>query len=344
MLEAMLKEIETRVNYLEGERVSTLYFGGGTPSLLSVKEINDLISCCEKHFELVADIEITLEANPDDLNDSYLNDLDGLTFVNRLSVGIQSFHDEELKFMNRAHSAREALECLERIKSCSFNSISTDLIFGVPGSSDYSWKKNLSYLMQFDPEHISLYALTVEDKTPLAKQIRLGKATGPEESVQHSQFLIALDYLVEYGYEQYEISNYAKTGYESKHNSSYWKSKKYLGIGPSAHSYNGLSRSWNVANNKRYLDGIKNGEKIYYEETLKYSDRYNEYVMTSIRTKWGISADKINKDFSDFESSFLTEVKAWIETGHIQYENNNYILTREGKFLADGIAASLFVG
>jgi len=342
MVDALLKEIELRKNYLQDETVATIYFGGGTPSLLSIEDCRMLIESCKTLFPVAADAEITIETNPDDITDEKLSGWKEAG-VNRLSIGIQSFFEEDLIWMNRAHSSQQATGSLQSaIKQ--FNNITIDLIYGHPLLTDEKWKQNVDTVIQLGIPHISCYALTVEPKTPLDKLIREHKKEDVEPDKQARQFLLLMDWLQEAGYEHYEISNFAKPaspagrpGMRSKHNSSYWSGKKYLGIGPSAHSFDGETRQWNVANNKTYIDSIAKEIIPAEKEILTETQKLNEYIMTSLRTVEGLDLRKVERLELGVRS------RKFIDNGKIILENNFLKLTREGKLFADGIAAELFL-
>ncbi len=341
MIRALADELILRKDEIPGE-IETVYFGGGTPSILSVKEIVYLLDVIDRNYNLITDPEITLEANPDDLTEAKLRSL-AATKINRLSIGIQSFFDEDLRFMNRAHSAQEALNSLN-LSLKYFNNITIDLIYGVPGMDHDKWKKNLRTAFDLKIPHISAYALTVEERTALAHFIRKGKYPPVDEKLSHEHFLILIDETQKNGLIQYEISNFGKKGYFSKHNTSYWQGKPYLGIGPSAHSFSGRLRSWNIASNSKYIKAIKQGILSGESEKLSKTDRYNEMVMTGLRTIWGISVDDIEKQFGrEIVEKLLISSRKYIERGVLSLQNNNITLTDRGKFLSDGIAADLFL-
>lgn len=348
MVTAILRELELQKNYLDGEAVETIYFGGGTPSLLSVKELQQIFETIYKHYPIPLSFpkgtrslipEITLEANPDDLNLLKIKELKQ-TPVNRLSIGVQSFFDEDLKFMNRAHNVAEAFACIENAQAAGFENLTVDLIYGSPITSDKQWRGNLKTVFQFNIPHLSCYCLTVEPKTALAHFIQTGKAQPVDEEQAARQFEILMEKTSEAGYEHYEISNFAKPGCYSRHNSSYWQGKKYLGIGPSAHSFDGISRQWNVANNAKYIRSILDGKVPFEKEVLTPEQRYNEYVMTSLRTMWGCDLERIRT--MGFGSYFLENATPFLKEGQLERSGQIFKLTKKGKFLADGIAAGLF--
>lgn len=344
MLSAIKKEIFLRKNELESKVLKSLYFGGGTPSVLSVDEIKFLIDEILKYFDFDGNIEITLEANPDDLDKNFLCEL-SKTEINRLSIGTQSFFDEDLKMMNRAHNASEAESSIKRAQDFGLKNISIDLIYGSPTSSFEIWKENLDKTIELQVPHISSYALTVEPKTALEKWIENGKINSPKESEQNQEFYYMTDFLKKNGFEHYEISNFGKPGFHSKHNSAYWKYEPYLGIGPSAHSYNGTNeRSWNIANNSLYIKNLEKNILPKETEILSEKDRFNEMIMIGLRTVFGVSLEKINLSFSDeILGIFQKSIQKKIEEKILIIENNHLKIPEKHWFLADGIASDLFV-
>ena len=344
MLSAIKKEIQLRHNELENKTLKSLYFGGGTPSVLSGDEIKSLIDEIQKYFSFDENIEITLESNPDDLNKNFLEEL-SKTEVNRLSIGTQSFYDEDLKLMNRAHNASEAESSIKRAQDFGLVNISVDLIYGSPTSNFEIWKDNLSKTIELQVPHVSSYALTVEPKTALEKWIENGKIRSPEETEQNQEFYYMKDFLKDNGFDHYEISNFGKPGFHSKHNSAYWKSEPYLGIGPSAHSYNGhLERSWNIANNPIYIKNLNQNILPIEKEILTEKDRFNEMIMIGLRTIWGVDLNRINQNFSSEVIDYLNqEIKSKIESGILEIENNYLKIPEKHWFLADGIASDLFI-
>lgn len=341
MVLALAKEIQIRKSEFEKETVETIYFGGGTPSVLSTEEIEFLIKEVYSNFKVAENPEITLEANPDDLSKDRIIEL-SKTPINRLSIGIQSFFEDDLIMMNRAHNSAEARKCLE-VAIEYFDNISIDLIYGIPGMSNEKWKQNIETALSFGIPHISSYALTVEPKTALNKLIQTGKITEPKDEVAQEHFLILVELLEANGFIHYELSNFGKENYFSKNNSAYWLGKKYIGIGPSAHSYNGISRSWNISNNPLYLKSIQENKLPNEIEILSLSDRYNEYIMTGLRTIWGVSLDKIEKDFGiDYLEHLKKQAQKFLDDNLLSVENNILKPTPKGKFLTDGIASDLF--
>ena len=339
---ALLKEIELRTSYLHSEKVETIYFGGGTPSLLPPNDIKEILEVIYSEFNISSLPEITLEANPDDMD---LNKLLAwkLAGINRLSIGIQSFFSEDLLNMNRAHDAEQAVRSIQDARIAGFNEFSLDLIYGSPGLTNYQWKKNLEKAIVLDPAHLSCYALTVEPKTALYKMIQQKKTADVEPDVQASQFLEGIELLEAAGYEHYEISNFAKPGKRSRHNSAYWQSKKYLGLGPSAHSFDGISRQWNISNNSLYIQSLKVGHLNFESETLHRTDKLNEYIMTSLRTMEGIDLKYVEKIFGKEEGGKIeNKSMEFIQAKKMKRTEEKLILTKEGKLFADGIAAALF--
>ncbi len=342
MLRAIKKEIELRKDEFENHKVATIYFGGGTPSILTTTEIETLVTAVHENYKLVENPEITLEANPDDLTDDKIIELSNSP-INRLSIGIQSFFDEDLKLMNRAHSSDEAIKSLSTATQY-FDNISIDLIYGIPGMDNNRWKANIERALSFELPHISSYALTVEPKTALKKFIEKGIVANVDDEQAEAQFNILVDVLEKNDFVNYEISNFGKQGYFSKNNTSYWQGKKYIGIGPSAHSFDGQNRSWNVRNNPKYIKALE-GEVLPKEtETLSKTDRYNEYVMTGLRTIWGVSLEKIELNYGQAYLDYLNkQTKKYLEKHLLFVDDGKLLATKKGKFLVDGIASDLFM-
>ena len=339
---ALIREIQLRKNEFQEEIIETIYFGGGTPSVLTNAEILSLIEAVYQNFEVTEKPEITLEANPDDLSEERIIAL-SKTPINRLSIGIQSFFESDLKLMNRAHNSDEAQKSLA-IATKYFDNISVDLIYGIPGLTNEMWLENIETALRFGIPHISSYALTVEPKTALQKLIQTGKITAPKDDVAQDHFEILVRTLTDNGFIHYELSNFGKPDYFSQNNSSYWLGKKYLGIGPSAHSFDGKSRSWNMANNMLYLKSISADKLPHEVEILTQQDRYNEYVMTGLRTIWGVSLERIEKEFGkDYLNYLLNQADKFLIDGLLSITENVMTTTAKGKFLADGIASDLFL-
>ena len=351
MLQCLVKEIELRKEELGNSKIETIYIGGGTPSLLTKDELNVLIDTVYQNFKVVNNPEISLEANPDDLSEKQIIELTN-TRINRLSIGIQSFFDEDLKMMNRAHTSAEAQKSLS-MATRHFDNITIDLIYGVPHLTNERWKENLKIAFDFGVNHISSYALTVEPKTALATFIRQGKYPNVSEDLALEHFNILVEETAKQGFEHYEISNFGKPEYFSKHNTSYWQGKPYLGIGPSAHSFDGKQRSWNISNNSKYIKAIKQHILPSEKEILSDKDRFNEYIMTGLRTIWGVSLDAVEQEFGlIYKNHLLKNVKKFIDQGLLEIVTSsdcesNFIeklrTTVKGKFLADGIASDLFI-
>jgi oxygen-independent coproporphyrinogen-3 oxidase len=349
MVLALAKEIQMRKSELldcarsdKDEVIETIYFGGGTPSRLQITDLRLLIDSIYKNYNVAENPEITLEANPDDLSEEYLMELSKIG-INRLSIGIQSFFEDDLQLMNRAHNSAEAKKCLE-IATQYFDNISLDLIYGIPGMSNEKWKQNIETALSFGIPHISSYALTVEPKTALNKLIQTGKIEHPKDEVAEAHFQILVETLEDNGFIHYELSNFGKENYFSKNNSAYWLGKKYIGIGPSAHSYDGISRSWNVSNNAMYLKSLDENKLPNEIEILSKTDRYNEYIMTGLRTIWGVSLERIEQEFGNEYLDYLQKQgQKFINDELLFVENNILKPTPKGKFLTDGIASDLFM-
>lgn len=336
-MKAIVAEAKAEKEYLSGEIINTIYFGGGTPSLLTIDELRITIDAIFKNYKVASDAEITLEANPDDINQEKLKAWKDIG-INRLSIGVQSFFEEELKWMNRAHNVELAVGSLE-LAVREFDNITIDLIYGSPLLTDEMWKENVERILSYGVPHLSCYALTVEDKTPLHKKIRTNQILDVDSDKQARQFLLLMQWLREKGYEHYEVSNFAKPGFRSRHNSSYWKGEKYLGLGPSAHSYNGKERRWNIANNNLYINDFRKREV----ELLTSTQQLNEYIMISLRTMEGMDLHTIEKEFGvDERKRIEQQLQKFINNNLTRLHNNVVQLTDEGMLLADGIASDLF--
>lgn len=342
MVAALAHEISMRKGEFEQEVVETIYFGGGTPSQLQITDLTFLIDTVYQNYSVSDHPEITLEANPDDLDDAIIHQLAN-TRINRLSIGIQSFFEDDLKLMNRAHNVAQAKKCLETATRY-FDNISIDLIYGIPQMSSEKWSENIKTALSFGVPHISSYALTVEPKTALHSFIQKGIIPQPDDEEAAAHFQILVSKLLENGFIHYELSNFGKENYFSKNNSSYWLGKKYIGIGPSAHSYDGLNRGWNVSNNALYIKSIQENKLPIEIETLTKTDRYNEYVMTGLRTIWGVSLERIEKEFGKTYLDYLNQQAAKFIDDHLLFLDENILrTTKKGKFLSDGIASDLFL-
>lgn len=344
MVHAICLEIQDRKGFFGQDRIETLYLGGGTPSVLKVDQIDQIIAQAEKVFQFERQNlkEISMEANPDDLEASYLNELHK-TGIKRLSIGLQSMNDEILKFLNRSHDAAQARKALELSLTAGFRELNLDFIYGIPGRERHQLRKELEILADFQVQHLSMYALTIEEKTVFGNWYKKGKLKAMDEEKVIEEYREMKSLLSGMAFEQYEISNFARDGKYAIHNSNYWKGKKYLGIGPSAHSYNGEKRSINPSNNSLYIRGIENGQLKRETEVLTARDKYNEYVMTSLRTKWGLDKFYLQTHFPAFMDQQETRFKDYISKGHIAEFEDRYILSEDGKLLADEIAADLFV-
>lgn len=344
MITALMQEIALQKNYLEGQTIETVYFGGGTPSLLQATELMQLWGALEKHFPDQELQEITLEANPDNLTPQYIKALKN-TPINRLSIGIQSFHDKDLQYMNRAHNAAEADYAIKLAQDSGLDNISIDLIYGTPTMSDKEWLENINTAVSLHIPHISSYALTVEPKTALAHAIEKGKSREPDNGQTAAQFEQLMESLDQAGYDHYEISNFALPGKYAVHNTNYWKGRHYLGLGPSAHSFNTQSRQWNIAHNPAYIKSILADGKVPFErEALSLENRFNEYLMTSLRTMWGADLDHMTRTFgADTVVHLKTNSEEYLDKGWMIIEEHSIRLTRKGKLFADKIAAELFL-
>lgn len=342
LVQALAKEIFLQKDFLEGQSISTIYFGGGTPSLLDIADIDLLLKKLSDTFSVNPNAEITLEANPDDISKEKLQGWKAAG-INRLSMGVQSFFEEELRWMNRAHSVRQSYQSIEDSLACGFTNMSIDLIYGSPLLTDEGWEKNVQIATDYGIPHLSCYALTVEEKTPLHKQIARHMKANVDSDKQARQFLLLMQWLKEKGYEHYEVSNFAQPGFRSRHNSSYWKGESYLGLGPSAHSYNGTTRQWNIANNNRYIQNIHQGIINSEAEVLTPVQKLNEYIMISLRTMEGIDLNKITSDWDTHHATAIEKrLQRYMDARMVQLNNNFIQLTDEGMLMADGIAADLF--
>ena len=341
LIQALKKEINLRKNEIH-EPVQTIYFGGGTPSILSEVELNEIFEQLNSNFDLSQVKEVTLEANPDDLTEEKLKFF-ATTPINRFSIGIQSFFEEDLRLMNRAHNSQEAENCIKRAQDFGFENLTIDLIYGSNTTSHLMWQQNLQKAIDLGINHISSYALTVEEKTVLNRKIEKGEWNPINDEHQSLQFDYLVQFLEENGFIQYEISNFGKPGFFSQHNSNYWKGVPYIGFGPSAHSYNGKQRAWNIANNAKYINDLRNNHLPLEIENLSLAEQYNEMVMIGLRTIYGIDIKQIQKQFGDrINSYFQEEIKQLLQEKLIQQIEDKIILTKEAKFFADGIASRLF--
>jgi len=356
---ALAKELEMRKDEFKKITVETIYFGGGTPSLLTIKELDFLIKQVYKHYKVSEAPEITIEANPDDVmlasqgnsnvtlsevevSKKSIFSLYKNIGINRLSIGIQSFFEKDLKLMNRAHNSQEAKSCLEEATR-HFDNISIDLIYGIPGLSNTEWQHNIEIALSYGISHISSYALTVEPKTALERFIKKGLIKNVDDDLAHEQFHMLVDTLEAHGFVHYELSNFGKEQFFSRNNSAYWQGKPYIGIGPSAHSFSGNERSWNIRNNSKYITAIEAGTFPKETEILSITDSYNEYVMTGLRTVWGVSLQKVETNYGlDYKNYLLQQSQTFIHQQLLYIEDETLLVTKKGKFLSDGIASSLF--
>ncbi len=343
LVSAILVELRKRKDYLSRSMpLQSIYFGGGTPSIISISNLKKIFESIRLHFQIHDDCEITFEANPEDINKQKLSSWIDLG-VNRLSIGVQSFVDSELKWMNRIHNSTDTHNALDLVNNEDL-SYSLDLIFGIPGSTKESYQKNIEKALKLKPDHISAYALTVEEGTLLAHQIHKNISQQPNDLESKAQFYLSHDIFTANGYEHYEISNYARDSKYAVHNSNYWKGVHYLGIGPSAHSYNGESRSWNVANNAKYISIINEGLDVNTTEALTTEDQFNEKIMVGLRTKWGINLPELTSKFPPkFIAALINNLEEKVNDGWIIKDKDNYTLSKEALILADGIASDMFI-
>ncbi len=342
LLNAMQLELFRQKEYPDNEKIETIYFGGGTPSLLETVEIHALLESIHTHYKVSEQAEITLEANPDDLDARTLKDYFSMG-INRLSIGVQSFFDDDLKRINRAHYSAQAIASVGLAKEAGFHNITLDLIFGLPDMSMEKWKKNIQAFLSADVPHISAYALTVEPRTALSHYIKKGSWQLPPEEYTIAQYNLLRKILAGKGYEHYEVSNFAKPGFYSQHNSAYWLQKKYLGIGPSAHSYNGSSRQWNIAHNIKYTQHLNKGEPWFETEILDEKTLLNEYLLTRLRTSWGVEKQFLEKNYPAFYPAITLEAEKQVRKKALVETETHYIISQEGMLLADSIAADMFV-
>lgn len=340
-IRALCRELELRNNYLENEPVETIYFGGGTPSQLSHSDFEKIFTTLNKEYDIQNCGEITIEANPDDLTPEYINKLTTLPF-NRISIGMQTFNDKLLRLLNRRHTANQAIRAVEECRKAGFRNISIDLMYGLPGETLKDWVADLETAISLNPEHISAYHLIYEEGTPLYKMLQKQQITEVNEELSVSFFSLMIERLTQAGYQHYEISNFCKPDMYSRHNSSYWTGKKYLGCGPSAHSFNGESRQWNVSSLEQYLEGIECGVPCFEVEPLDTVTRYNDFVITSLRTMWGLPLAHLKEEFGEELLQYcLGNAKNYLESGKLEIKDNTLFLTKEGIFISDGIMSDL---
>jgi oxygen-independent coproporphyrinogen-3 oxidase len=348
MVQAIKQELEFygkfgKGNYLPDTAISTVYFGGGTPSVLSIKDLDEILKTIHEHYIIESNIELTLEANPDNLTKEYCQSLKQLG-VNRLSIGIQSFNDDHLKWMNRSHNEAQALTCVENALASQIDNLNVDLIYGFPLLSDDQWLQNLDIMQQMPLNHLSAYCLTVEDKTPLDKLIRTGRYAAPEEDSASRQFAMLMDWAKQNDWEQYEISNFCRNGAYSKHNTAYWQQQMYLGIGPSAHSYNRVSRHWNVNDNKAYVESWNTGIPASTLEILERKEQVNDLILTALRTIWGLNLNKLESLCGQAHwVAIQPTITQYVNAGLWLIDNGNLKLLDSGKYFADKLASELFI-
>ena len=342
-INALKKEAELRANYLAGNTVSTIYLGGGTPSVFTAKETGSVLDHIRQHFVVEKENEITIELNPDDVNKDYLKELTD-TGVNRVSLGVQSWRDEDLKMMNRRHTASQAYDALVKLTEAGFKNISVDLIYGIPGMDSVNWASNLDKTLSFDIKHLSAYHLTIEPGTVFNRMKEKGSLAEIDEDESTAEFNILLEKTGSAGFINYEISNFGKPGYFSIHNTNYWRQVPYLGLGPSAHSFNGYSRQWNVRDLKKYIKSMNSGKLLFDKEELDIKTKFNEYVMTSLRTMWGIDLDYVEKIFEKEGFDYVVNLSGkFIDYGLMKQDNKNLILTNQGKMISDNIISEFIM-
>ncbi|GHA65386.1 coproporphyrinogen III oxidase [Pontibacter akesuensis] len=344
LVQAMVRELELRQDYLQGQEVGTIYFGGGTPSLLSQQELQLLLATIRRIYKVSEEVEITLEANPDDLSPGKLQELRAAG-VNRLSIGLQSFHEPHLRLMNRAHTATESINSVKDAQAAGFDNITVDLIYGIPAPDHAIWQQDLGTLFSLGVQHVSCYALTIEPDTALGRWSKKGKFRPAEDEYTAEQFEILLQQMQQHGFVQYEISNFCQPGYESRHNSNYWRGVHYLGIGPSAHSFNGHSRQHNIAHNKKYIDGLQQqGLAPFEREELTLADQANDYLLTTLRTIWGSDLEKLKQEYTyDVAATHPAYLQELEQKGLAHVIDNVLYLTDKGKLLADQITMDLLL-
>jgi oxygen-independent coproporphyrinogen-3 oxidase len=342
-IDALLKEISLRKEYLENEPVSTIYIGGGTPSVFSIKDLGTILNHIYKEFSIADHFEITIELNPDDIQPVYLEGLRNNN-INRISLGIQSWHDTDLKMLNRRHDSAQAVTALKDTLTAGFENISIDLIYGIPGMSQRDWESNLDFSFSFDIKHLSAYHLTFEPGTVFGKMLEKGKISEIDENESAAQFNILIQKAESAGFVQYEISNFGEPGYFSIHNSNYWKQVNYLGLGPSAHSFNGYSRQWNIRDLKGYIKSVNTGKAYFEREELDIKTRFNEYIMTSLRTMWGIDLEYVEKMFEKEGYDYVVNLSGKFRNyGLMKLEKNSLVLTNQGKMISDNIISEFMM-
>ena len=344
IITAICQELIIRKDFFDPkETISSIYFGGGTPSVLSIKEIDEILGAVYSYYNVEKNAEITFECNPDDLTQDYLRELK-FVGINRLSIGVQSFNDEYLKWMNRSHDASQSKKSIEYGAEAGFNNITLDLIYGLPQLSNKEWSANLNEALSLPVNHLSAYSLTMEENTPYIKLVNQGKYKKPSDDISSSHYQILVQQTTDLGWEHYEVSSFCKPGNYSKHNSSYWSGNKYIGVGPSAHSYDGNSRYWNVSDNKSYLECISTKKRYFESEELTVSNRVNEYLLTGLRTKWGVDLELLSNKYDyNVMSLFEKDIKYWISLNWLEMKDSNMKLTNKGMLFADHISSTLFL-
>lgn len=344
IITAICQELIIRKDFFDPkETISSIYFGGGTPSVLSIKEIDEILGAVYSYYNVEKNAEITFECNPDDLTQDYLRELK-FVGINRLSIGVQSFNDEYLKWMNRSHDASQSKKSIEYGAEAGFNNITLDLIYGLPQLSNKEWSANLNEALSLPINHLSAYSLTMEENTPYIKLVNQGKYKKPSDDISSSHYQILVQQTTDLGWEHYEVSSFCKPGNYSKHNSSYWSGSKYIGVGPSAHSYDGNSRYWNVSDNKSYLECISTKKRYFESEELTVSNRVNEYLLTGLRTKWGVDLELLSNKYDyNVMSLFEKDIKYWISLNWLEMKDSNMKLTNKGMLFADHISSTLFL-
>lgn len=341
-VEALLQEIQQRHTYISGKTINTIYFGGGTPSLLSEDHLGQIFDQIHRYFDVHNDAEITLEANPDDLSVQKLKEFQHVN-INRLSIGVQSFIQRDLSEMNRAHSVSEAESSVKRAQDTGFSNLTIDLMYGLPQLTEIEWQNNVQKAIDLNVLHISSYCLTLEEKTALHHFVQKGKTTMVSDEVTEQQFITMINMLQNASFDHYEISNFAKEGFISKHNSAYWLGEQYLGLGPSAHSFDGEHRGFSISNNTQYISKVNKSEPYFEIEELTPENRFNEYILIRLRTKWGINLKEIKQRFPQFSSHIESELKKQVQLKYVRQQDSTYVLTQEGKLMADNISVALFV-
>lgn len=343
VVHCIVKELEIRKNYLKEEPLDSIYFGGGTPSVLDIQEVARIIIKIREHYRINEDAEISFEVNPEDVSIDYFKDLRKLG-INRISIGVQSLDDGILSFLNRKHSVEEAISCINNSVEAGIDNISIDLIYGIPGLSDDMWKESLERIKCLPVKHLSAYCLSIDENTVFEYKMRKGEFIPMSDEDCEAQYNILLDWAKNNGFQHYEISNFCKSNYYSRHNSAYWMQKPYLGVGPSAHSYNGHSRQWNTSNNANYITSVNKGVIPFQKEDLNLKDRFNEYILTSLRTVWGINKKVVTRMFGvKYLQHVVEKSEKYLDSGHLQIDKNCIKLTEKGMFISNDIISEIFI-